>query len=274
MDIEQQSADKHQVDSPLHQNGFYRFRNGKLEGPVSLKDAFTNSTPDTINTRQELDNPLTFQQKINELSNSTSDAVQEFRSTVLESINKIEELSKTQDIAAALQGLEESPGTKAYAGLKSLVKNKNGVADMSLLTSNILSHGSLLKPSFITLKGRLRLGQHRYGAIRTVLGYIFSLGLNWGSQLAAIERDIYWHMHGQINRKPWYKTLLSYIPIVHFFIVYQLAKKLVAMERQNGYQSTSPLFAATVAVIPPLAVAYLNSRLNRHWDLHVFNLSQ
>jgi hypothetical protein len=51
-------------------------------------------------------------------------------------------------------------------------------------------------------------------------------------------------------------------------MIWRLAKEVEILEAQNGYQSVSVGLATFLAFFPPLALAYLQSEVNRHWLMH------
>jgi len=61
------------------------------------------------------------------------------------------------------------------------------------------------------------------------------------------------------------------IPGVHLLLAYDLAKAVRYMEMQNGYRSTKPWLATLAAIFPPFYILMIQSALNKHWRLHVFN---
>jgi hypothetical protein len=131
-----------------------------------------------------------------------------------------------------------------------------------------------------SFKGRYRFfkGKERLGALRNeflicLILLPVTLGLYWFWWLKKGFRELLWHSFKRYDYATFLPPLgLSLIYGLHFVFVYKLAKLLVFTEKQNGYRRTSPQLATALAVIPPLAMCYVQSRLNRHWKQHITHL--
>ena len=123
---------------------------------------------------------------------------------------------------------------------------------------------------YFLARNRLRLGQIRNPWMSGLVGVPLSVGVYWPIWLAAVQKEMLFHTHSVADSKrvnSWH-VLLALVPLLHLYLTYRLAQQVRAMEAQNKYQYTSPALATALAVIPPLAVVYLQQALNRHWLLH------
>jgi len=123
---------------------------------------------------------------------------------------------------------------------------------------------------YFLARTRLRLGQIRSPWMSGLAGVTLSIGIYWPIWFASVQKEMLFHTHSMADSKKvniWH-ALLAVVPILHLYLTYRLAKQVRAMEAQNKYQYTSPALATALAIIPPLAVVYLQQALNRHWLLH------
>ena len=117
---------------------------------------------------------------------------------------------------------------------------------------------------------RLRLGKLRNPWLSAFVALPLSVGVYWSLWFAATTQEMRFHSQiaGHWEKASPFPALLAMIPLLHMYMIYRLAKQLVAMEEQNKYRYTSPILAVSLAILPPLAMAYLQHALNRHWLLH------
>jgi hypothetical protein len=101
-----------------------------------------------------------------------------------------------------------------------------------------------------------------------------TLGLYWAIWFAAVESEILYHTQGAVAVRKWarVRAVASLVPILNVFMTYRLAVQIREMEIQNKYRRVSTLAAAVLAVVPPFALVYLQSAVNRHWLLHAKHL--
>ncbi len=121
---------------------------------------------------------------------------------------------------------------------------------------------------YVVLKGRLRLGQNRHVFSVAFMLPILSLGLSIWNWYRNCALECAYHLTSNFSRlvPPYF---LAVIPGLSSWMFYRVAQLVEAMERQNNYRTTSPAVAALLGVIPPLGIAYLQPRINRHWNLHI-----
>lgn len=127
---------------------------------------------------------------------------------------------------------------------------------------------------YLLVASRLRLGKVRNSWLAafvltplTLLGY-------WASWLGRANEEVMWHVTGSSRIHFPLPLWFSFIPGVHLIFAWKLASMISQMERQNGYNTVSPVAATLLALLPPLYIHHIQSALNRHWRLHVANSSR
>jgi hypothetical protein len=124
-----------------------------------------------------------------------------------------------------------------------------------------------LLQEYFFIRGRLRLGKIRSPWANAFFGLPLSCGLMWPFWMGSLLKEIFYHSANRTNF-PKSVVVMGLIPGLHFYGVYRMAQLVREMEMQNRYKSVSPLLAATFAIFPPFAMAYLQDAANRHWLLH------
>jgi len=128
---------------------------------------------------------------------------------------------------------------------------------------------NLLVQEYATLRGRLRLGEARSPWLVGFGLFPVSIGAYWGIWFTDATREVSWHLNNSSDLTGMPAPSFAWIPLVHIYMAWCLAKMVREMERQNGYSNTSPALAAMFALIPPFAMIYLQECMNQHWWLHV-----
>jgi len=131
------------------------------------------------------------------------------------------------------------------------------------------AHASLAY-SYMLMKGRQRLGDLRSVPL-TSFATLVSLGLYWLFWYRNLFRELHWHVFNDFELRRMPSLLLVLVPGGHFYLFYKLAQLLEAAEQQNSYKKVSPFTVVCLAILPPLAAAYLQALTNKHWLLHVRN---
>jgi hypothetical protein len=129
------------------------------------------------------------------------------------------------------------------------------------------------KELYLTLKGRLRLGQIVNTFDAGFVDYFFTLSLSSFFWLRRMRQEIVFHVWGNYTRGH-FSDLLVLVPFVCCFKYYSIAKLISKAETQNQYKKVIPLFAFFLGLVPPLAISYLQEVMNRHWILHVVNVKR
>lgn len=125
----------------------------------------------------------------------------------------------------------------------------------------------------LILKGRLRLGAI-HNPFALLLKMFLTLGYGWKTWYEQAMIECSYHIddpNALESLKGLWKVL---IPGPHMFKIYSLARLVLQMEVQNHYRRTSPLLSFILALVPPLAVIYLQSAINKHWRLHICHFVQ
>ena len=126
----------------------------------------------------------------------------------------------------------------------------------------------------MVLRGKLRLGDIKTASSELIAGFL-SLGLNSGFFISRAFGESMWHMNPAANHKTSkLVVMLSMIPIINLIFYKRLAEKIQQMELQNNYHATSVPAATLLGLCPPIANAYLQAKLNKHWKLHALNVMQ
>lgn len=129
-----------------------------------------------------------------------------------------------------------------------------------------------LMQEYLIQRTKLHLGKIKNPWVLAFGGLPATFGLLWVFWMYEVVQEI--RQHCSASRKnsvslAFPPSFLAIVPIVHFFMVWRLAKLVIAMEKQNHYQSVSAIYAVTLAIFPPLAMVYLQDAVNKHWLLHV-----
>ena len=143
------------------------------------------------------------------------------------------------------------------------------INDPNEKANQIKSHpkkSEMLKSNYYLLKGRLRLGN-----LEHPLRAAFLWGLIWHKWAVSRKNELEWHVHGCCSNKT-ILFRLSWIPLLHLFAGWQIAKLISSAEQQNGYQLIKQKVAMFLWIIPPLGILYMQKYINYHWDLHVLNI--
>lgn len=139
-------------------------------------------------------------------------------------------------------------------------------------SSGAKSITATLMQEYLILRSKLHLGKIKNPWILAFGGLPATFGLLWAFWIHELSLEVSDHCKASSKNKVSPKippAFLAMVPLVHFFIVWRLAKIVIAMENQNRYQSVSAWYAVTLAIFPPLTMVYLQDAANKHWLLHV-----
>jgi len=265
-------------------DGWYLYENGKLNGPLTASDAFA-LPPETEGGVQRLVSRKGFTQWY-----PLSDLAQIFQLTAgmekkLESATKATKAAKATMIAP-----KPSVRTKSVGPRSASAQVASGLSETSALRKAVSESAAqsaapaspvpkttakkAIVQEYYLARSRLRLGQLRNPWATAVGSMPLTLGSYWAFWYASTQREIEFHTQGAVAAPKWLKTgaAMSLLPIVNIWFTYKLAAKVREMESQNKYGHISPALAAVMAILPPLALGYLQSALNRHWLLHAKHL--
>ena len=140
---------------------------------------------------------------------------------------------------------------------------------------------------YLFFKGALRLGRKRH-VLNVFLQNLCTLGINGFIFAEKMSSEITWHLQGspkapstssstiQMDQKTLPSVLFSIfdilicaLPCLCALRYLPLAKGIRHLEKQNGYQSTYLTTTFLSSFFPPLALSYLQGKLNHHWKLHL-----
>lgn len=141
---------------------------------------------------------------------------------------------------------------------------------------------------YLYFKGSLRLGRLR--SPLSVLGpTLTTAGLGCCVFAEKISEEVKWHGCGagvssaqgwqshrikivRLAHKwcwPPLNMLLCAVPLLCLIRYLPLAREVKRIEEENGYSRTMMWVVVLCSLAPPLALAYLQQSLNRHWQLHL-----
>jgi hypothetical protein len=127
------------------------------------------------------------------------------------------------------------------------------------------------KELYLTLKGRLRLGQITNTFDVGFINYLFTLSLSSFFWYRRLRQEMTFHIWGKYSRGQ-VSDILVLVPILNCFKFYSLATMMAKAEEQNQYKKIVPSFVFILGLVPPLAISYLQEMANKHWILHVVNV--
>jgi hypothetical protein len=188
-----------------------------------------------------------------------------------EKMNELERLSaEVQRQVEQLQSLERQTG-KPTPKVEAPAP-KRGVVAKTIKTPEIASPPAAdTRPQdpvarYFFEKGRLRLGDIRSPWTHSLFLVPFTLGLSIPFGFARVAQESHWHLTGQaitpLTRASWQ----SLVPFWSAIYAYRVGCLLRRVEESRGASTCSPALIATLGLIPPLALAYTQQRLNHHWQ--------
>lgn len=122
---------------------------------------------------------------------------------------------------------------------------------------------------YFLYKNKYRLGNIRSSMMQSFVKFPLTLGLFWGAFLKTSTYELLWHVYSKHNyRQVLPPIIFAYIPGFHILYAYRLGRLIQVAEIQNQYRKTSPTLAAILAIVPPLGMWYLQSKMNFHWKMH------
>ena len=127
------------------------------------------------------------------------------------------------------------------------------------------------KELYLTLKGRLRLGQITNTFDVGFINYFFTLSLSSFFWFRSLRQEMTFHIWGKYSRGQC-SDFFVLVPLLNCFKFYSLAAMIAKAEEQNQYKKIVPAFVFMLGLVPPLAISYLQEMANKHWILHVVNV--
>lgn len=252
------------TQTPPKSARWYFFRDGVVHGPNRLEalldlDAQGTDGKDTLVCRAD------FQRwyPLRELSHLLKAQESHERETARE-IERLHEI-----VARSTDDLRTSEARTARVETKTIHAPTSDApkVDVASPPEAPIPEGPL---GYYLLKGRLRLGLFRKPFSTAFLHGPLTLGLAWYFWLKNNLMELRWHLSSDFasdtSRLP---LFLAAIPGLHVYFFWKLAKLLRTTEEQHNFRRTSAVVAAFLSVLPPLAIVYLQRRINLHWTMHV-----
>jgi len=130
---------------------------------------------------------------------------------------------------------------------------------------------AIFAQAYLQLQSRLRLGRVTSPTLGALVYTPLTLGGYWWDWFARVSEEVNWHVNGTTRLNSMLPTWMCMIPGVHLILAYALARNVTQMEVQNGYRTIRPIVVTMAALFPPFYILVIQSALNRHWRLHVYN---
>ena len=273
-------------------DGWYLYENGKLNGPLTAAEAFSLK-PETKDGSQRLVSRKGFSQwyPLKDLAQifQASEHMEQKLAAVSSSLGAMPSSTQLMDgpanraaqpnirpknVGTLEQRPRPTPLTPPTPMLKQAIsQSKPEVAEPAAKIPKNVARKAIEQEYFLA-RGRLRLGKLRSPWALALVGMPMTLGIYGVVWFHTMRREIDFHTQGS-GASPivsWLSALLSAVPILSIMPTYHLAVSIGQMEAQNRYRHVSPVKAALCGIFPPLAVAYLQAQMNRHWLLHAKHL--
>lgn len=122
-----------------------------------------------------------------------------------------------------------------------------------------------VKMTYLLVRSRQRLGEHRNSFFAAFIYTAFSVGIYIPIWIRSVYRELNWHLNNDLRLTGLPNILLLCTPGYQAVVFFRLARFLELAEAQIGYQRTRAGLAATLGVIPPFAIFYLQRRFNEYW---------
>ncbi len=260
-------------------DGWYLYENGKLNGPLSADHAFSQ-TPDCEDGSPRLISRKGFSQwyplqdfaSLYRLSESMAQKVEVASKGAQDSGSKPSVKAKQVGPTTVLP--KSAPPKSTNSALRRAVADAaaTSIAPVSPVPRTISK--AAVEQEYYLARSRLSLGHLRNPWAVAGGSWLLSLGLYWGFWFVSVYREIERHTQNAVPVPKWLKltALVSTLPLLNAWPTYRLACQIREMERQNKYTYMNPQLALFASLLPPVAMFYLQSGLNRHWTLHAKHL--
>ena len=194
--------------------------------------------------------------------------------------------SKTSHISSIslLPSSNINSNLNSHSNISNL-KNSNNIksaANLSKMSLNDLKNSFIDENQlYITLKGKLRLGQID-NCLASFVFNIFTLGINIYSTLKKMKSEIYWYSdlyESNTSNKilkifklistPFY-IFLCMMPIISAPMYYSCARRINKLQISADYKDRCSLvIVLMLSLLPPLALAYLQYHLGNYWKFRL-----
>ncbi len=283
-------------------NGWYVFENGEVHGPYDGKQLVArnlsaDTTSDVFVSKQgfsrwypieKLADMISSTNKMDENTNAELRQLEELVSLKLKALSGLADQSsrKAGKSATSSRLSNKVVANQVASPAPARPKTSSGIAlaDQPMtrpsepLVSRSASMIAALPPQpmnyrYFIMRARLRLGAHKNAFLLGCFVMPLTLCLYWLVWYREAMREIVWHSHNTRANPTGLPLWFVAIPVIHVYMTYCLAAMIQRAEHQNQYSVTSPVLAAFLSLFPPFAVMYLQSALNKHWDLHVRSMN-
>lgn len=294
--------------------GWYVFQEGMIKGPISAGEAFSAPSSKVPRGEKfvsrvgfqkwyPVDQVRPFLQDVQGIG--TGESAQEIEHLLSENMNKLQKLGDAIPAAdrqvkptqlgrnTSLPGEQEatlvqefsqhplspvSPGVVASAtapesdeirGQSEVLEEAPKPAPSARGFDQVIG-----EKSYLTLKGRLRLGTLLSPWQAGLVQAILTLGLNWLWWFRRVFVEVIYHTYNTYQHHMLKNWWFCWVPGLHLVAARRLANAVREIERQNGYQSTSPTLAMFLSVFPPFYIFYVQRKVSFHWRLHVQHMQR
>ncbi len=260
-------------------DGWYLYENGKLNGPLSADHAFS-LTPESEDGSPRLVSRKGFTQwyplqdfaTLYRLSETMAQKVS--AASVSASEHKSKPAVKTKQVGPTTILAKSIPPQSSNSALRRAVADAaaSSVAPQSPVPRAISKVA--VEQEYYLARSRLALGQLRNPWALAGGSWLLSFGLYWSVWFVSVYKEIERHTQNAVPAPKWLKltAFASMLPLLNVWPTYRLACQIREMERQNKYTYMNPQLVLLASLLPPIAMFYLQSGLNRHWTLHAKHL--
>lgn len=291
------AKDRNQLDGKVAP-GWYVFQDGKIQGPLTAVDAFKPGKAGQPDGRPErFVSRVGFQkwypmdqvrpilkevQRIEQANRSNTGALEKVLADNLERLENAATIIEPAVVARTVAGPEGAPAlarSDLLGDAEPVIEpvpapsrpdaEAVGTADASALTEL-----NRIAPSYLTLKGRLRLGKSHSAWRVGTIDHLLTLGLNWLWWFHRAMMEVTYHTHNTHQHHQLKRWWLCALPGFHVIAARRLAVAVREMERQNGYQSTQPTLAMLLSFVPAAFMVYIQGKISSHWHLHVRHMQK
>ncbi len=275
--------------------GFFYWQKGKIAGPVESLEGGLRYGYDkqTVQSKSKPERKSSLSKEISEkitlLNESTAKALKEFNESYQENLNRLTKIDGKylgSETPSRPQPIKRETAQVPVSRVATIVPEKrvmphqlqgNAHSDSKPIahtTPDIFRQKITFSPCYLTLKGQLRLGTYRSPFKVAFVTYFTSLCLGSYFWNKATIMDIHWHVDQNCHksRSASLLGLLSLIPGLWCVAYFLVSREILKMEKQNGDPNVWTWWAAILGLVPPLAIYYLQNKVNEHWQKHILHV--
>jgi hypothetical protein len=260
------SLEKMASSMPSWSEGWYIFEDGQVSGPLTAKEIFSSSSiseekPRLVSRKGFAQwYPVRDFALIHEMADQYALQLSNLAQLDLDKPAKPSSPVVTPKTLGPIVAAVQAPLAEvALPRQEQLQTTKFSKADVR----------KMMEQEHLLLRGKMRLGDIKSPFFRGFVATLSTAFFYWGVWYSSVSQEVAWHLIGRSRLQKALPYWLAFIPGVHIYMTWKLASMISGMERQNGYQTTSPGVASLLSIVPPLAVYYLQSAVNDHWSMHI-----